>query len=152
LNWPETADRLAEKRKGAQSIELRGEYAMKIVLRISAILFYTIAIASVCAEQRGANVYKTSCAQCHGATGEADTPAAKIFNAQSLKSPDVLKMSDAEMVALIKKGKGKMPAWEEILTDDQLKNVIEYIHTLQKSKNETGSSATDPAATGSGKQ
>jgi mono/diheme cytochrome c family protein len=86
-------------------------------------------------------MYKTSCAQCHGTTGEADTPAGKAFSARSLNSPEVLKMSDAEMLALIKKGKGKMPAWEEILTDDQLKGVIAYIHTLQKGKNLAASSS-----------
>ena len=105
---------------------------MKFIRRISAILFCTIAVACASAEQKAASVYKTSCAQCHGATGEADTPAGKAFNARSLKSPEALKMSDEEMLALTKKGKGKMPAWEEVLTDDQLKDVIAYIHTLQK--------------------
>jgi mono/diheme cytochrome c family protein len=95
---------------------------------------FTFAVACARAEQRGASTYKTSCAQCHGATGEADTPAGKEFNARSLKSPEVLKMSDAEMLELTKRGKGKMPAWEDILTDDQLKGVIAYIHTLQKRK------------------
>ncbi len=107
---------------------------MKMVLLISAALLCTIAVAGSCAEQKSASVYKTSCAQCHGATGEADTPAGKAFNAQSLKSPDVLKMSDEELLDLTKKGKGKMPAWEGVLTDDQLKGVIAYIHTLQKGK------------------
>ncbi len=125
---------------------------MKIARRISAILFCAIAVSCACAEQRGASTYKTSCVLCHGATGEADTPAGKALNARSLKSPDVLKMSDAEMLALIKKGKGQMPPWADVLTDSQLKNVIEYIHTLQKSGSEAGSPAADPAAADSGKQ
>lgn len=112
---------------------------MKIVRRVSAVLLLTSAVACACAEQRAASTYKTSCAQCHGATGEADTPAGKAFNARSLMSPEVMKMSDAEMLAVTKKGKGKMPAWEEILTDDQLKGVIAYIHTLQKGKNQAES-------------
>jgi mono/diheme cytochrome c family protein len=95
-------------------------------------LLCTIAVVCASAQQKAASVYKASCAQCHGATGEADTPAAKVFDARSLKSPAVLEMSDAEMLALIKNGKGKMPAWEEILTDDQIKGVIAYIHTLQR--------------------
>jgi mono/diheme cytochrome c family protein len=106
---------------------------MKFVCRISAILLCAFAVTCACAEQKAASLYKTSCAQCHGTTGEADTPAGKAFNARSLKSPEVLKMSDEEMLALTKKGKGKMPAWEEVLSDDELKSVIAYIHTLQKS-------------------
>jgi mono/diheme cytochrome c family protein len=31
-----------------------------------------------------------------------------------------------------KDGKGKMPAWNNKLSDDQLKDLITYIHTLQK--------------------
>ncbi len=114
---------------------------MKIQRRISAILFCIIAVACASAEQRGASMYKSSCALCHGTTGEADTPAGKSFGAQSLNSPDVVKMSDAELLALIKKGKGKMPAWEGVLTDGQVKDVIAFIHTLQKSNNQTGDSS-----------
>jgi len=125
---------------------------MTIVCRISAILLCAFAVASAVAEQRGASAYKTSCAQCHGATGEADTPAGKTFNARSLKSPDVLKMPDAEMLEVIKKGKGKMPAWEDILTDSEIKSVIAYIHTLQKSKSTAEISTGDAGGTGNGKR
>jgi len=125
---------------------------MKIARRISAILLCTIAVSCAAAPQKAASLYKTSCAQCHGATGEADTPAGKAFNARPLTSPEVLEMSDAEMLALTKKGKGKMPAWEEVLTDDQLKDVIAYIHTLQKSKSAAGNSTSSSTDTGNPKQ
>jgi mono/diheme cytochrome c family protein len=111
---------------------------MKIAGRLSAVLFCIIAVACARAEQKAASVYKSSCAQCHGATGEADTPAGKTFGARSLNSPDVVKMSDADLLAVIKTGKGKMPAWEGILTDGQVKDVITYIRTLQKSKSPSG--------------
>jgi mono/diheme cytochrome c family protein len=94
-------------------------------------------------------MYKSSCAQCHGATGEADTPAGKTFGARSLSSQDVVKMSDAELLAVIKNGKDKMPAWSDTLTEDQLKVVITYIHTLQK---KSGSAVGDSASAGSEKQ
>jgi mono/diheme cytochrome c family protein len=125
---------------------------MKIVGRISTILFCIIAAASACAEQRGASVYKANCSTCHGLTGEADTPAGKALKAHSLKAPDVLEKSDAQLLEIAKKGKGQMPPWEDVLTDAQLMNVIAYIHTLQKSGSEAGSSTADPAAAGSGKQ
>jgi mono/diheme cytochrome c family protein len=85
-------------------------------------------------------------------TGEADTPAGKALKAHSLKAPDVLEKSDAQLLEIAKKGKGQMPPWEDVLTDAQLMNVIAYIHTLQKSGSEAGSSTADPAAAGSGKQ
>jgi cytochrome c5 len=129
---PQTNPR--RKAEAPKPIERGGNYAMTKICQISAILLCTFSVANACAEPKAASTYKTSCAQCHGTTGEADTPAGKAFNARSLKSPEVMKMSDEEMLALTKKGKGKMPAWEDVLTDDQLKGVIAYIHTLQKGK------------------
>jgi len=105
---------------------------MKIVRRISGILLCTIAIASACAEQRAAGVYKTNCAPCHGAAGDANTPAGKAFKVPSFSSEDVLKEPDANLMAIAKEGKGKMPAWHDKLSEDQLKDLIAFIHTLQK--------------------
>ena len=107
---------------------------MSIVCRISAILLCTFAVACACAEQKAASVYKTNCIACHGATGEADTPAGKALNATSFSTPDSLNKSDAELVAIIKNGKDKMPPWSEVLTDEQVKDVIAYIRTLKKEK------------------
>ena len=103
------------------------------------------------AQNSGEELYKTNCSTCHGLTGEADTPAGQALKAHSLKSQDVLGKSDAQLLAIAKKGKGQMPPWGDVLTDDQLKNVIAYIHTLQKSKSDAGSSTTNPAEAGNGK-
>jgi mono/diheme cytochrome c family protein len=46
--------------------------------------------------------------------------------------PDVVKMSDDELITITKKGKGKMPAFHGKLTDDQIKDLVAYIRTLQK--------------------
>lgn len=68
--------------------------------------------------------YKAKCQMCHGATGAGDTPAGKAMKVQPLnKSPE------GDMVAIIKKGKGKMPAYDGKLTDAQIKDVATYIHT-----------------------
>jgi mono/diheme cytochrome c family protein len=88
----------------------------------------TVAVA----QNSAADVYKAKCAMCHGVAGDGNTPAGKAFKAPSFSSPDVLKASDDELIAITKKGKEKMPAWNGKLTDDQIKDVIAYIHTLQK--------------------
>ena len=54
------------------------------------------------------------------------------MKARPFSSPDVLKETDAEMIAVIKNGKGKMPAFAGKLTDAQIDDVVAYIHTLQK--------------------
>jgi mono/diheme cytochrome c family protein len=103
------------------------------------------------AQKSGADVYKASCAMCHGSSGDAATPAGKMFKAASFSAPDVMKASDADMLAIIKKGKDKMPAWDGVLTNDQMKDVIAHIHTLQGEKSPSGGSMPDPAQPGSEK-
>jgi cytochrome c6 len=92
-----------------------------------------LAVASVgYAQSSGADTYKAKCAQCHGADGAGATPAGKAMKTPSFSSPEVLKLSEAEMIAATKSGKGKMPAYAGKLADAQIKDAVAYIKTLQK--------------------
>ncbi len=104
---------------------------MKALLRYSAILVCAAAVASACAEP-AASVYKTKCAACHGVVGDASTPAGKALKVPSFTSEAVLKETDDNLLAIAKNGKGKMPAWHDKLSDEQLKDLIAFIHELQK--------------------
>ena len=88
--------------------------------------------ATFASAESGEDIYKSNCTPCHGEAGDANTPAGKTFKAASFSSPDALKKTDAELLAFTKKGKGQMPPWDGVLTDDQLMKVITYIRTLQK--------------------
>ena len=125
---------------------------MKIARRISVLLLCTIAVSCACAEQRGASVYKTNCAQCHGAAGDANTPAGKKYSVPPFSASDAFNKSDAELLTFIKTGKGQMPAWSEDLTDDEIKTVIVYIRVLQKNSSEAGNSASNSADPGKPKR
>jgi cytochrome c6 len=91
-----------------------------------------LAAGTVSFAQDGAALYKSKCQMCHGATGMADTPAGKSTKARPFNDPAVLKMSDADLTNVTTNGHGKMPAYKGKLTDDQIKSLIAYIHTLQK--------------------
>ena len=104
---------------------------MKAILRISAILVFAGAVANAWTEP-AASVYKTKCAACHGPVGDASTPAGKALKVPSFTSEAVLKDTDADMLTIAKNGKGKMPAWHDKLSEDQLKDLIAFIHTMQK--------------------
>lgn len=85
------------------------------------------------AQSNGEQVYKAKCAMCHGQDGLATTPVAKMMSVPSFKSPAVAKMSEADMLASVNNGKGKMPAYKGKLTDAQIHDVIAYIRQhLQK--------------------
>ena len=84
------------------------------------------------AQSGGADLYKAKCQMCHAADGGGNTPAGKAMKAAPFDSPDALKESDATLSAVIKNGKGKMPAFNGKLTDAQINDLVEYIHRLQK--------------------
>jgi cytochrome c6 len=75
-------------------------------------------------------LYKSKCQMCHGADGKG-TAAGQKMGVRDFHDPEVAKQSDADLVALTKKGKGKMPAYDGKLTDDQIKSLIKYIRTLK---------------------
>ncbi len=95
-------------------------------------LLLLVANSSCLAQNSTADLYKSKCQMCHAADGSGNTPAGKAMNAHPFNSPDVMKQSDAELTAVIKKGKNKMPAFDGKLTDAQITDLVAYIHTLQK--------------------
>jgi len=107
---------------------------MNTVLKISAIAVcaFAMSVSVASAEDSAATVYKAKCVMCHGATGDASTPAGKALKAPSFSSDAVLKESDAALLEIEKNGKGKMPAWHDKLSENQLKDLVAYIHSLQK--------------------
>jgi cytochrome c6 len=85
------------------------------------------------AQAPGADTFKAKCEMCHGADGLGNSPMGKALGIVPYNAPEVKKMSDADLAAIIKNGKnGKMPAFGTQLTDPQIKDVLKYIHTLQK--------------------
>ena len=106
---------------------------MKIIIRASLVLLgVTFAFSTFSAAQSAGDIYKTKCAICHGASGAGDTAMGKNLKVRDLSSADVQKQSDAELAAVIKNGKGKMPKYEGKLTDQQIAELVKYIRTLKK--------------------
>lgn len=106
---------------------------MTLVKRIALIgLALALAIPTIAAAQaQGQDVFKSKCAMCHGPDGSASTGMGKSMGLKPLSSPEVQKMSDADMTALITNGKGKMPANKGKLTDAQIADVVAYVRTLK---------------------
>jgi len=77
----------------------------------------------------GAALYKSKCAPCHGPDGSGQTPVGKSLKVRDLRSPEVQKLSDAEITKVLMDGKGKMPASKLAAAD--IKAVIAFIRTLK---------------------
>ena len=103
-------------------------YTLAVVLA-----FLSVSPASI-AQNAAADIYKAKCEMCHGADGLSNTPVGKGLGAHAYNSPEVMKLTDAQLTDVIKNGKNKMPAFGAQLTDTQIKSLLPYIHTLQKKK------------------
>jgi cytochrome c6 len=84
------------------------------------------------AQDSGADTFKAKCQMCHGADGLGNTPVGKMAKIVSLKDPTVVNATNADLFAVVKNGKNKMPANNGKLTEDQMTAVVAYIRTLQK--------------------
>ncbi len=105
---------------------------MYVKLAVFSALAAATALPSL-AQNSGADIYKAKCQMCHGPDGTANTPAGHAIKAASFKSPAVIKTPDADLIGIVKAGKGKMPAYAGKLTDDQIKAAVAYIRALQRS-------------------
>jgi mono/diheme cytochrome c family protein len=54
----------------------------------------------------------------------------KKLGVKDFRSPEVSKLSDAELFDITKKGKNKMPSYDKKLTDDQIKDLVRYVRSL----------------------
>ncbi len=77
----------------------------------------------------GAAIYKTKCNACHGPDGSGQTPVGKGLKLKDLRSPEIQKLTDAEITKALTDGKGKMPASK--LSADDIKTVIGYVRSLK---------------------
>jgi len=111
----------------AKNILFRG--AMITMLAAGLALWSTPAGA-----QDVAATYKAKCAMCHGADGKGETPAGKKMGAHDFASPEVQKMSDADLTQAIEKGKNKMPGYAGKLKDSDVKELVAYVRGLGKGK------------------
>lgn len=87
-------------------------------------------LAAVAAD--GAAAFKAKCAMCHGADGSGNTAMGKNMGLKDLGSSDVQSKSDADLITLISKGKGKMPGYAGKLSDDDIAATVKYLRTLKK--------------------
>ncbi len=79
------------------------------------------------------DVYLDKCSVCHGQDGAGNTAKGRKLKVKSAKSPEVQKLSEAEMLEIVSKGKGKdMDGFEKELGGDMVKQLVTYYRTLSK--------------------
>ena len=104
---------------------------MSKLIRSQMVLAVVVCLTSVAGlAQSGDATYKAKCASCHGATGTPSAGMAKMMGIKAASDPDIQKLTDAQMSAAIKDGKGKMKPIAG-LSDAQIKDVATYYKGLK---------------------
>ena len=83
----------------------------------------------------GKQVYQARCVLCHGPEGKGDGPASAALNPKPRNHTDGSYMNsqtDEQLLAVIHNGKGAMPAWKAVLTEQEMQDVLKYVRTLAK--------------------
>jgi len=103
------------------------------IVTILVLFVFTLATPANASDD-AATLYKSKCASCHAADGSGDTPAGKKTGTHAFSSPEVQKMTDAQLTEATTNGKNKMPAYKGKLTDEQIKSLVAYVKELGKKK------------------
>jgi mono/diheme cytochrome c family protein len=106
-------------------------YRFPVLSSVAALGLGLASIAATANADDAAALYKSKCAGCHAADGSGTSPAGKAMGVPDLRSPELQKKTDAELIDSTTNGKGKMPAYKGKLTDDQIKQLVAYIRTLK---------------------
>ena len=99
---------------------------------VTAMLVLLLAGTVGFAQSSGEATYKAKCQMCHGEKGLADSGAGKSMKVKPATDPDVKKMTEAQMIDAVHNGMGKMQAYKDKLTDEQIKDAVGYFRTFVK--------------------
>ena len=105
---------------------------MKLRLPIILATVVLLALPAMAAGPDGAALFKGKCVACHGADGSGQTAMGKSMKLRDLKSDEVQKQTDLELMKIISGGKGKMPAYGKQMTEPDIQALIAHIRTLKK--------------------
>ncbi|MFO1327720.1 MAG: cytochrome c [Rubrivivax sp.] len=75
---------------------------------------------------RGSDLWSVHCQNCHGARGRPALPAAPdLSQPQSLFKPDLM------LLASIRNGRGAMPAFQGLLRDRDILDIVAHMRTFR---------------------
>lgn len=80
----------------------------------------------------GSVIYAKRCAICHGDTGEGNGPSSQSLGVRpaNFRDVDLMAQSDGSLFWKISMGRGPMPNWQVILSDEERWQVIHYLRVL----------------------
>ena len=104
-----------------------------MILKKTGLLLVAVLLSSMFALAHGSDifngreVYDMHCQTCHGVDGQAIEPGVPDFSLG-----ESLYASDVDLVRELRDGDRHLPSYRGLLTDEELRDVVAYIRTLQR--------------------
>ena len=81
----------------------------------------------------GDKIYAEKCTVCHGPGGKGDGPGGAALNPKPRDHTSGAYMNartDDQLLEVIRNGKGNMPAWKSVLSDEEIHAVLKHVRSL----------------------
>ena len=76
-------------------------------------------------------LFRENCAECHGSEGKGNGPIARDLESEPANIFAMAQHhSDGDLRWKIAKGRGEMPGWEEVLSEEQIWLLVHYMKSL----------------------
>ena len=95
------------------------------LLLVAATLFLIVNVSLAGDYFNGKTVYELNCMSCHGSHGQSMDPSVPNF-----ADGDALFRPDQDLFEQVRRGSGIMPAFQGILSEAEIRDVITYIRSL----------------------
>lgn len=97
---------------------------MKNLLAAVAACMLMVGAAQAASPVNGGKLYNLHCVSCHGHNGQAQMPGVPDFKRRGLFKPNT------QMVNLVERGSGVMPAYRGLLSREEILDVLAYIRSF----------------------
>jgi len=113
----------------------------KVSLIGLSVMFLGLMITPLALAEKAEDNYKLYCFQCHGSKGSGggiNAAALSTAPRDHTSATEMKKLTDENIFTAIKEGGAAvskstfMPPWKSILTDDEIKDMVKYLHGLCK--------------------